>query len=69
MKNMKLGVKLIGGFMVIAVITLIVGVLGITQINKIEKADVAMYEENVTGMAILGDLNDTYSTFAGARIL
>ncbi len=60
MKNMKLGVKLIGGFMVIAVITLIVGVLGITQINKIEKADVAMYEENVTGMAILGDLNDTY---------
>ena len=60
MKNMKLGVKLIGGFMVIAVITLIVGVLGITQINKIEKADAAMYEENVTGMAILGDLNDTY---------
>ena len=60
MKNMKLGVKLIGGFMVIAVITLIVGVLGITQINKIEKADVAMYEENVTGLATIAELNETF---------
>jgi methyl-accepting chemotaxis protein len=60
MKNMKLGVKLIGGFMVIALITLIVGVIGITQINKIERADVAMYEENVNGLGTIAELNETF---------
>jgi methyl-accepting chemotaxis protein len=60
MKNMKLGVKLIGGFMVVAFITLVVGVIGITQINKIERADTEMYQENVTGLATIAELNETF---------
>ena len=60
MKNMKLGVKLIGGFMVVAFITLVVGLIGITQINKIGQADTAMYEENVNGLGTIADLNETF---------
>ena len=60
MKNMKLGVKLIGGFMVVALITLVVGVIGITQINKIQKADAKLYEENVKGLAGVAELNEAF---------
>ena len=60
MKNMKLGVKLIGGFMVVAAITLIVGVIGMTQINKIQKADAKLYEENVKGLAGVAELNEAF---------
>ncbi|MBN1547942.1 MAG: MCP four helix bundle domain-containing protein [Syntrophaceae bacterium] len=60
MKNMKLGVKLIGGFMVVALITLVVGVIGITQINKIEQADTEMYEQNVKGLAGVAELNEAF---------
>jgi methyl-accepting chemotaxis protein len=60
MKNMKLGVKLIGAFMVIAFITLVVGVIGVTQINKIQRADARLYEENVQGLAGIAELNEAF---------
>ena len=60
MKNMKLGVKLIGGFMVVALITLVVGVIGMSQVNKINRADTEMYEENVTGLATIAELNEAF---------
>ena len=47
MKDMKLSVKLIGGFLIVALIMLIVGIFGISQILTQEKAIKAMYEENV----------------------
>ncbi len=60
MKNMKLSVKLIGGFMIVALITLIVGVIGMTQINSIQKADAKLYEENVKGLAGVAELNEAF---------
>jgi methyl-accepting chemotaxis protein len=60
MKNMKLGVKLIGGFMLVAFFTLVVGVIGMTQIKKIDRADTEMYEQNVTGLATIAELNEAF---------
>jgi methyl-accepting chemotaxis protein len=48
MKKMKLSVKLVVGFLAVALISLIVGIIGITEIRKIDKADTAMYKENVS---------------------
>jgi methyl-accepting chemotaxis protein len=42
--NMKIGVKLIVGFLLVALIAGIVGVMGIMNINKINELDQRMYE-------------------------
>jgi hypothetical protein len=34
------------GFVVVALIALVIGLIGITQIKKIENADTALYQEN-----------------------
>ncbi len=60
MKRMKLSVKLIGGFMAVALISLIIGLIGITQIKKMEIADTALYKENTLGVETIGKVNDAY---------
>jgi len=50
MKTLSLGVKIMGGFLCIAVLTLIVGAVGMIKISAIEKADRKMYDENVVGL-------------------
>jgi methyl-accepting chemotaxis protein len=47
MFNVKLSTKLISSFIIISIITLIVGVIGIVSLNKVIDGDVAMYENNV----------------------
>ena len=43
LNNLRTGVKLIGGFMIIALITAVVGVLGIYYIKQIDAADTRLY--------------------------
>ncbi len=50
LKNMKLGTKIISGFLVLTVIAALVGVIGISNILRISNASEAMYEENVVGL-------------------
>ena len=50
MKKFGLGVKLMGGFLCIAALTLVVGAVGMIKIRAIEKADRMMYDENVVGL-------------------
>ncbi len=50
MKTLSLGVKIMGGFLCIAALTLIVGAVGMIKISTIEKADRKMYDENVVGL-------------------
>ena len=47
MKNMKLSVKLIGAFVVISLITIIVGFIGTNRIKNINEVNQAMFSENV----------------------
>ncbi|OPY14582.1 methyl-accepting chemotaxis protein [Syntrophus buswellii] len=60
MKGMRLSAKLTGGFVVVALIALVIGLIGITQIKKIENADTALYQENTVGLGMIGKVNEAY---------
>jgi len=59
-KGMRLSAKLTGGFVVVALIALVIGLIGITQIKKIENADTALYQENTVGLGMIGKVNEAY---------
>jgi len=59
-KGMKLSAKLTGGFVVVALIALVIGLIGITQIKKIENADTALFQENTVGLGMIGKVNEAY---------
>jgi len=54
MKNLKLGYKLTGGFLIVAAIALIVGLTGIVKIHALQKADQQMYEMNTKPVIAMG---------------
>ena len=59
LKNMKLGTKIISGFLVLTVIAALVGVIGISNILRISNASEAMYEENVVGLGAVSELQES----------
>ena len=44
LNNLKTNVKLVGSFLIIAVITAVVGILGIYYIKQIDTADTYLFE-------------------------
>ena len=56
-KNMKLGMKVLSGFIVLAVIAGTIGVVGTVNINKINDADIYMYENVVKSIELIGGMN------------
>ncbi|HSV97016.1 MAG TPA: methyl-accepting chemotaxis protein [Spirochaetota bacterium] len=56
LKNMKLGTKIISGFLVLTVIAVLVGAIGISNILRISSAGQAMYDENVVGLESVSKL-------------
>ena len=68
MKNMKLSAKLIGSFLVVAVITLVVGSVGIIKIKTISNADITMYTENVLTMQTLTDFDVAFQRMRAMAI-
>jgi methyl-accepting chemotaxis protein len=55
LNKIKIGPKLIGGFLVVAIIAGVIGVLGITNMKKIDKDDTFLYEKCTVP---LGDLDN-----------
>ena len=55
--RMKIGGKLIAGFMAVLLSTLIVGVFSITQLKKLDAADTDMYEHSVVALDSLTVVN------------
>jgi methyl-accepting chemotaxis protein len=53
--NLKISVKLIIGFLVVAIISVIVGTVGLISIRSISNADKLLYEQNALGLAYSGD--------------
>lgn len=45
LKNMKIGTKLMGGFLVVALIALIIGVIGYIEIHRLDEADTRLYQQ------------------------
>ena len=68
MKNMKLSVKLIGSFLIVAAITLVVGIIGISNIKIISDADMAMYTENVMTMQTVTDFDVLFQNMRATSI-
>jgi methyl-accepting chemotaxis protein len=64
-KNMKLAVKVIAGFIVIAFIAAAIGVFGITQIKAIDDADTRLYQMVTVP---LGELADISISFQRVRV-
>ena len=58
MKNLKVSYKLIIGFMIVVVLAIIVGVIGIIGMDSINKADDALYNNNVVALSAMGDIRE-----------
>jgi methyl-accepting chemotaxis protein len=62
MKKMKLSTRLIGGFLVVAMITLVMGVFEIVQMKAIDKASTMLYEKDLAGLDNMSKWNSSYLT-------
>lgn len=60
MKKMKLSVKLIGGFLVVAIIGGLIGFVGITKIRSIEKEAADLYQLNTKPLGDTGRVAIAY---------
>jgi methyl-accepting chemotaxis protein len=65
LNNLKTRAKLIGSFLIIAVITAVVGVLGIYYIQQIEAADTRLYKNQTVP---LGQIADAGVAFQRVRV-
>ena len=52
--DMKIGKKLIGGFLVVVLILVVVAAIGYVQMGALDKADTALYEDRALPLAQLG---------------
>ncbi len=60
LNNLKTSVKLIGSFLIIAILTAIVGAVGIYNINLINTADTVLYEHQTVPLGQLSDLGTAF---------
>ncbi|MBP6208526.1 MAG: MCP four helix bundle domain-containing protein [Anaerolineales bacterium] len=60
LNNLKTSVKLIGSFLIIAIMTAAVGVIGIIYIRQIDAADTRLYKNNTVPISQLADLSVSF---------
>ena len=54
--NIRVGTKILSGFMLVAVIAAVIGIVGIFNIRALDEADTAMYELNTKPLGVIGDI-------------
>jgi len=54
-KNLKISIKLILGFLTVAIISAIVGILGLKSIYEVNDGSKILYSQNTLGIAYIGD--------------
>ena len=59
MKHMKVSLKLIISFMIIAALAIVVGVIGLVGMNSINMAVDDLYDHNVVSISAMGDIRST----------
>ncbi|MDR0326346.1 MAG: methyl-accepting chemotaxis protein [Oscillospiraceae bacterium] len=62
MKNMKVSMKLIVGFLIVIALTVAVGVAGIFGMNSINQSSSDMYDYNLTSIEALGNLREIFNS-------
>lgn len=60
LNNMKLGTKLIGGFIIVALICVAIGIFGVIKIKQLDDADTALYEQNTKPISSLTNLTASF---------
>lgn len=58
--NMKLGTKLLGGFLVVAAITVIVGVIGTMNVHNLDQVAGEIYDAKMVPLSQLGQMTDDF---------
>ena len=58
--NLKIGVKLTGGFLIVALIAGIIGAVGIVYIHNIEAADTRLYENMTVPMSEISEISTNF---------
>jgi methyl-accepting chemotaxis protein len=55
--NIKVGVKLIGAFLLISILTGVVGFVGINNMSKLDDSATKLYEEELLGLSVIKEAN------------
>ena len=58
--NLKIGTKLISGFITVALIAGVIGFIGIKKIHQINEADIKLYEKITVPLSDMGDMAVKY---------
>ncbi len=64
LKNIKLGPKLTGSFLVVALIAIVIGVFGYFQIHKIDDADTFLYEKTTVPIGYMAEFAPNFERVA-----
>ena len=59
-KNMKLRTKLLGGFILVAFITVIVGIFGIINLKQADESDTILFERNCKPLVDIGQISTAF---------
>ncbi|MBI5657627.1 MAG: methyl-accepting chemotaxis protein [Geobacter sp.] len=60
LRNVKIGVRLVGGFFLVVLITAIIGTLGFIDIKKLDEASLALYEKGVCPLEAVGEISTAF---------
>lgn len=60
LNNVKIGTKLIGGFLAVAFIALVIGVVGISKMKQIEKDDTFLYQKAALPILYAGKISENF---------
>jgi methyl-accepting chemotaxis protein len=58
--NLKIGTKLISGFIIVALVAGVIGLIGIQKIHQIDDADTKLYEKITIPLSDLGDISTAF---------
>ena len=69
--NLKIAVKLILAFIIVALIAGVVGIIGLMNLNSMSEADRLLYEENTLGLNYAGNAALYYQRirFNGVKLI
>lgn len=65
LKNIKLGPKLIGNFLIVALIAMVIGIFGYFQLHQINTAGTFLYEKNTLAIAYSSEITQYFERIAG----
>jgi len=63
--NLKIGTRILSGFIIVAIITIIVGITGIVSLNTINVKDTEMYEKMTVPMDNLYNMTEAFQRMRG----